>query len=130
MAAGTAYPLTIHGPLRRADLPGLYTRVCRALADHRGRSLVCDVSGIAGDAVAVEALCRLQLGARRHRCEASLRNASAELLELAVYLGLEDVLRVELVDVERKTEERKQPLGVKEEGDLPNPVRRELDDLE
>lgn len=101
VAARTAYPITIQGPLRRADLPGLYTRVCRALADHTGGSLVCDVSGIAGDAVAVEALCRLQLGARRHRCEVSLRNASAELLELVAYLGLDDVLRVELVDVER-----------------------------
>ena len=129
MAAGTAYPITIQGPLRRADLPALYARVCQALEDHSGGSLVCDVAGIPGDAVAVEALCRLQLGARRHRCEVHLRNASAELLGLVAYLGLDDVLRVELVDVERQTEEGEQPLGVEEEGDLPDPGGRELDDL-
>jgi ABC-type transporter Mla MlaB component len=130
VAARTACPITIDGPLRRADLPGLYTRVCQALEDRSGGSLVCDVAGIVSDAVAVEALCRLQLGARRHRCEVHLRNASAELLGLVRYLGLDDVLRVELVDIERQPEKREQPLGVQEECDLLDPGRRELDNLE
>jgi ABC-type transporter Mla MlaB component len=94
--------VTIRGPLRRADLPGLYARVCRTLEVHAGSPVVCDVTSIASDAIAVEALCRLQLGAQRHRCEVRLRGASDELLELVAFLGFEDVLRPELaVELER-----------------------------
>lgn len=88
--------VTIRGPLRRADLPGLYARVCRTLEAQSGSPVVCDVASVASDAIAVEALCRLQLGARRHRCEVRLRNASQELLDLVAYLGLADVIRPEL----------------------------------
>jgi ABC-type transporter Mla MlaB component len=94
--------VTIRGPLRRADLPGLYTRVCRTLETCAGHPVVCDVTSVASDAIAVEALCRLQLGARRHGCALRLRGASDELLELVAYLGLADVLRPELaVELER-----------------------------
>ena len=82
----------IRGPLRRGDLPGLYARVCAAFTANPGRPLVCDVSEVAIDAVAVEALARLQLGARRHGCTVRLLCAPLELIELASFMGLEDVV--------------------------------------
>jgi ABC-type transporter Mla MlaB component len=82
----------IRGPIERGDLPGLYDRVCKLLADNRGCIGACDVAGVHPDAVAVEALARLQLAARRHGCQLRLRNASHELLELVDFMGLGDVL--------------------------------------
>lgn len=52
----------------------------------------CDVQGFAADAVTVDALARLQLAARRRRCQVMLRGASNELLELVAFMGLRDVL--------------------------------------
>ena len=82
----------IRAPLWRDDLPGLYARVCSLLAKNRGALIVCDVAGVASDAVAIEALARLQLGARRHGCSVRLRDASPELVELAAFMGLEEFL--------------------------------------
>jgi ABC-type transporter Mla MlaB component len=52
----------------------------------------CDVSGIAVDAVTIDALARLQLAARRYGCQVRLRGASDELRELVAFMGLQDVL--------------------------------------
>ena len=82
----------IRGPLERADLPGLYARICAQLAAVHGGTLVCDVAPVAVDAVAVEALARLQLGARRHGCRVLIANAPAELGALIRLFGLETVL--------------------------------------
>ena len=82
----------IRGPLERGDLPGLYARICAQLAATHGGTLVCDVAPVAVDAVAVEALARLQLGARRHGCGVLIANASAELGALIRLFGLETVL--------------------------------------
>ncbi len=84
--------IAIRGPLERRDLPGLYLRVCAALAANTGSVISCDVSECAPDAVAVEALARLQLGARRHRAQVRIVNASDELGELVALFGLRDVL--------------------------------------
>ena len=84
--------VTIRGPLQRSDLPGLYARVCALLTANRGATLVCDVTGVAIDAVAVEALARLQLGARRHGCTVRLLSAPRELIDLASFMGLRDVV--------------------------------------
>jgi ABC-type transporter Mla MlaB component len=83
----------IRGPLERRDLPGLYGRICARLAATHGGTLLCDVARVAVDAVAVEALARLQLGARRHGCRVLIANAPAELDELIQLFGLEGVLR-------------------------------------
>jgi ABC-type transporter Mla MlaB component len=83
---------SIRGPIGRHDLPGLCDRVCALLERNQAEVALCDVSGIQPDAVVVDALARLQLGARRHRCQVRLRNASGELLELVAFMGLEDVL--------------------------------------
>jgi ABC-type transporter Mla MlaB component len=85
-------PVTIRGPLERSDLPGLYARVCALFTANRGATLVCDVTGIAVDAVAVEALARLQLGARRNGCTVRLLSAPRELIDLASFMGLRDVV--------------------------------------
>ena len=64
MGSHPARVITIYSPLQRADLPGLYARVCKALGENAGAPVVCDVTGMTADAVVVDALCRLQLGAR------------------------------------------------------------------
>ena len=82
----------VWGPIRREDLPGLCDRVCGLLAQAGPGGAVCDVAGVQPDVVTVDALARLQLGARRHGCRVRLRNASRALLELVAFMGLEDVL--------------------------------------
>ena len=52
-----------------------------------------DVRDVDPDAVAVDALARLQLAARRLSCRLLLSNASPELLELVTFMGLTDVLQ-------------------------------------
>ena len=85
-----AFP--IRGPIARADLDGLTSRVCALLREAAGGVAVCDVAGVEPDAATVDALARLQLGARRAGCCVRLRNASPELLELVEFMGLADVL--------------------------------------
>jgi ABC-type transporter Mla MlaB component len=82
----------IRGPIARGDLPGLCDRVCALLEQTRAGVAICDVGGVAPDAVTIDALARLQLGAGRHGCRVRLRNASAELRELVDFMGLRDVL--------------------------------------
>jgi ABC-type transporter Mla MlaB component len=91
-SAPEALAFTVRGPIARADLPGLCDRVCRLLERSGAGVALCDVSGVEPDAVAVDALARLQVAAQRHGRQVRLRNASKELLELVAYMGLEDVL--------------------------------------
>jgi len=84
--------VTIRGPLQRSDLPGLYARVCALFTANKGATLVCDVIEVAVDAVAVEALARLQLGARRHGCTVRLLSVPRELVDLVSFMGLQDVI--------------------------------------
>jgi ABC-type transporter Mla MlaB component len=82
----------VEGPIARADLPGLCARVCALLEQSGADVAFCDVRSVEPDAVTVEALARLQLGAHRHGCQVRLRHASAELRELVAFMGLRDVL--------------------------------------
>ena len=83
----------IRGPVSRSDLPGLCDRLGEVLSTSgAGDDLLCDVRDVDPDAVAVDALARLQLAARRHRSRLRLEDASAELLELVAFMGLGDVL--------------------------------------
>jgi ABC-type transporter Mla MlaB component len=84
--------LTVHGPIARGDLAGLCARVCRLLDEASPEIVLCEVMGIAPDAVTVEALARLQLAARQHGCRVHLRHASNELLDLVAFMGLSEVL--------------------------------------
>ena len=83
----------------------------------RPSTIVCDVGALAPDAVAVDALARLQLIAGRLGLEIRLRDASSELQDLLAFVGLRNVLRVEAGG---QAEQREQRLGVEEE--------REVDD--
>ena len=85
-------PVRIRGPLQRSDLPGLYARVCALFRANPGATLVCDVSEVAIDAVAVDALARLHLGARRNGCTVRLMSAPRELIDLVSFMGLRDVI--------------------------------------
>ena len=91
-SAPSTVSLSIRGPLRRSDLPGLCARLCGLLARAERGPVDCHVAGIAADAVAIDALARLQLAARRHGCRVRLRGASPELTALVAFLGLRDVL--------------------------------------
>jgi ABC-type transporter Mla MlaB component len=84
--------LRITPPLERPDLPGLFARVCAELETHRPRVVLCDVSGVAADAVAVDALARLCLAAQRHRCRIVLSGTTRELDALVALVGLASVL--------------------------------------
>jgi hypothetical protein len=82
----------IRGPIAPGDLPGLCDRVCKALEGYRGAEVIdCDVEGVEPDAVTVDALCRLQVAARRHACRIRLHGASDDLLDLIDFMGLTQV---------------------------------------
>ena len=81
----------ISGPITREDLPGLCARVC-ALLPGAGSVVRCDVAGVEPDAVAVDAVARLQLAAKGRGCEVRLCGASSALLELVELMGLTHVL--------------------------------------
>jgi ABC-type transporter Mla MlaB component len=87
-----ALNFAITGPIGRQDLPGLCERVCALLAGSNAAVAICDVRGVEPDAVTVDALARLQLAAQGYGCRVRLRGASADLVELVAFLGLEDVL--------------------------------------
>jgi hypothetical protein len=67
----------------------------------------------------IEELASLQLAARRKGCRLELAGVHPSLLDLIDFCGLTDVLRV---DSGRQTEEREDPGGVEEEGELPDPA--------
>jgi ABC-type transporter Mla MlaB component len=82
----------VRGPLERRDLPGLRARICLLLAETRPTTVLCDVSGVRPDAVAVDALARLQLAAGRYGARISLIGAPQELRSLLRLVGLDEVL--------------------------------------
>jgi ABC-type transporter Mla MlaB component len=82
---------TIHGPISREDLPGLCDRICALLRERSTPVVVCHVDRVEPDAVTVDALCRLQLAARRRHCRIQLVGASSELRELVELMGLTEV---------------------------------------
>jgi ABC-type transporter Mla MlaB component len=84
--------LAIRVPLERADLAGLFERTCALLQGGAAELLRCEVAGVQADAVAVEALARLALAARRRGCRVRLCGASAELQALVGFVGLAEVL--------------------------------------
>jgi hypothetical protein len=83
--------------------------------------VVCDVGEIGHpDLGTVEALARLQLGARRCGVRLLLRDASPELRQLLSALGMSTVLPCEPgsgVEVGRQAKGREEAGGVEEEGD-------------
>ena len=82
------------------------------MAAPRPREIVCDVGALPADAIAINALARLQLEARRAGMELLLSGASRELGQLLAFCGLSEVLRVE---TQRQAEEREDGLDLEEE---------------
>jgi ABC-type transporter Mla MlaB component len=85
--------IAIRAPLRREDLPGLFERACALLGSGLSDELRCEVTGVDADVVAVDALARLALAARRSRCSVRLCGASPQLRALVAFAGLDEVLR-------------------------------------
>ncbi len=82
----------VEGPIARSDLDGLCARVCALFERSSPTRADCDVRTVVADAVAVEALARLQLAAQRYGCHVRLVGAAPELRELVEFMGLRDVL--------------------------------------
>ncbi len=110
-------------PIAPADVPTACAGL-RALLDAVDPDVVvCDVSALGGDLVAIEALARLGLTARRRGCRLRLRNPSRRLQELIAFCGLGGVLPCEPSVGGRRgePEEREQALGVEERVDRHDP---------
>ena len=86
--------LRIDGRIDRGDVAGLCDRVHRLLEAGNVDLVVCDVSRlVAPDAVAVDALARMQLTAHRLGHDIRLRHACPYLAGLIFLAGLSDVVR-------------------------------------
>jgi ABC-type transporter Mla MlaB component len=85
--------LVISGRITRADVPRLCERVHHFLEESDARVVICDVSAVVEpDAVAVDALARLQLAARRLGYQIKLRHTCEALQDLLTFTGLRDVV--------------------------------------
>ena len=103
----------------RADIPALCAGLAELLRGRAGGVVTCDVAGLAGpDVVAVEALARLRMTARRHGWRLVVSGAGPELAELVRLLGLADALP----EVGGEAEQREQPVGVQEAVDRGDPA--------
>jgi hypothetical protein len=112
---------TLHialGALAPTDLPALCTCLAERLEGRPGTVVACDASALPTDAVAVDALARLQLTAQRARCCVVLERASPELFGLIALFGLSEVLgrrcepeqREETIRVEERVERHDPPV--------------------
>jgi hypothetical protein len=100
----------------RADLQSACARL-HALADQGDVDAVtCDVSELAAEVAAVDALARLALVARRLGCPLKVRRASPELRDLVELCGLSDALGV-VGRNGRQPEQREEPLDIEERVD-------------
>lgn len=118
----------LEGPIERSEIPDLCARFEDLLGERPGRRVICDVAGLAeSDAVAVEALARLQLTARRLGCRLWLRHAGCGLRQLIALVGLSDVVPSlpaatptqgcaggSGIEAGRQSEHREPPVGVEE----------------
>jgi len=91
-ATAHTFTFAVRGPIGRDDLPGLCARVCALFSEHGPGVVHCDVETVPADAVTIDALARLQLGARRYGCQVRLRHVSPDLRALVGFLGLDAVL--------------------------------------
>ena len=113
--------LRVYGSLDPEGVPNLCRRVCALLDKTDATTVLCDVGGMRDqDAVAVDALARLQLVLRRTGRTLWLRKPSRHLRELLTVTGLADVLRVPprlCLDAGRESEQGEQGLSIEEEND-------------
>lgn len=92
---GPSTVVVLSGSIARADLPDLCDQARRQFEGSEERVVFCDAGAvIAPDAVAVDAVARLHLTAKRLGCELRLQHACARFEELIALAGLSDVLKV------------------------------------
>ena len=88
--------------------------------------VICDVTALTDpDIETVDALCRLELTARRQGARLVLIRAGHDLRRLLMFAGLRDVVLVEPelgLERERQTEEREQMRSVEEEARPDDPA--------
>ena len=86
--------MVLRGPIAPQDIPALCRYARELLKRSNAELVVCDVGAlVAPDAVAVEALARIRLTARRLGRGVRLRHSCRELRELLAFMGLTDILR-------------------------------------
>ena len=108
----------VAGPVARADLPAICGGVAALLEASGADIALCDVGALGADAVALDALARMQLTAGRLGRQVVLRHVTDELRGLIALVGLDGVLRIE---PGRQAEQREQRVGVEEERELGDP---------
>ncbi|GAA2403780.1 hypothetical protein GCM10010420_33860 [Streptomyces glaucosporus] len=85
--------LAVDGPITRADIPALCERLHRLLRGTRADPVTVDMGGCpTADLVAVDALARLQLTARRLGRRIRLGRAGGDLRSLLARTGLDEAL--------------------------------------
>jgi ABC-type transporter Mla MlaB component len=122
----TTIVLVISGPIARAGIAGLCERVAVLLEGSDADHVVCDVRALVDpDAVAVDALARLQLTARRLGRQVRLRHACGELEDLLALMGLRGVVSPcagSAVEPRGQAKQGEQARGVEEEADPADPT--------
>ena len=117
-ARPTTVVIAVAGPIARADLPAICGDVAALLEATGADVALCDVGGLPADLVAIDALARIQLAARRKGRQVVLRHAADDLRDMLALVGLAGALRIEPGG---QAEQRKQGVGVEEEGELDDP---------
>lgn len=119
--------LAIGGSIVPVDIQGICDRL-QVLLEQDGPDLVvCDVSALIDpDLVAVDALARLQLNARRSRCQVQVLHACDRLQELLKLTGLTEVVPLTeaclVLEPGRQAEQGEQPRSIEEEADAGDTV--------
>jgi ABC-type transporter Mla MlaB component len=108
--------LALSGPIAPADIPKLCERATRLL-NSTDADLVCDVGGVEPDVVALDALARLHLTARRLGRRIRLLHVSRELENLLAFTGLCAAVPALCVDPIGQSEKREEVFRVEEEAD-------------
>jgi hypothetical protein len=104
----------------RADVNAACERLHALAGGGEIEVIACDVSALAAEVAAVDALARLALVARRLGCPLKVRRASPELRDLVAFCGLSDALGVGRNGWE--AEEREEPIDVQERVDPNDPI--------
>jgi hypothetical protein len=112
--------------ITQADIPVVCERLRALIRSSDADEVVCVVSTLEADLVAVEALARLRLTAGRLGCRLRLRGSSRALEQLLVFCGLCDVLPLEgeLGGIRwhgRQAEQREPPRGVEKRVEARDP---------
>lgn len=90
---GSPIVVVLNASITRAEIPRLCEGARKQLESSDAAVVICDAHALTDpDAVAVDAVARLQLTAKRLGRDMKLRHACAEMQELIALAGLSDVL--------------------------------------